>query len=132
MPNKTVYLKLIIVVVLISAGLLTKTYSGFGREFVNNYLGGIIYVVFFIILGSLILPSANILKLSLIVLFITCLLEFSQLLKGEILNELRAHFIFRSLIGSVFNVFDFMFYIAGASVGYCFLRFLKSRNDHIK
>lgn len=128
MVHKTIFLKLFIIVILISIGLLTKYYSGFGKEFVNNYLGGVIYVVFFILLASLVFPTGNLLKLSLIVFFITCLLEFSQLITYEFLSKLRAHFIFRALIGSAFNIFDFVFYFSGALIGYCFLRALRNRN----
>jgi Protein of unknown function (DUF2809) len=105
-------------------GLLTKTYSGIGCEFVHNYLGGIIYVVFFIILTSVIFPGASSLKISLLVLGFTCTIEFSQLIQNDVLKSLRTHFLIRTLIGSVFNVFDFIFYFVGAAIGYGILMIL--------
>ena len=129
MLNKYTFDKLILLLLLIIFGIATKFYSGPGREFVNNYLGGVIYVMFFILLASLILPHGNILKLSLLILIITCLLEFSQLITGEFLNKIRAHFIVRSLIGSVFNKFDFLFYLFGALIGYYVLRMLRTRTN---
>ena len=111
-------------------GLLTKVYSGIGSEFVTNYLGGVIYVVFFIVLASLTFPKANSLKISLFVLGITCLIEVSQLIQNDLLKDLRTHFLIRSLIGSVFNVFDFVFYVVGALIGYGILAGLKVRSKN--
>jgi hypothetical protein len=41
--------------------------------------------------------------------------------------NLRMHFIIRALIGSVFNVFDFVFYVVGAIIGFGILEILKKR-----
>lgn len=120
-------IKILLVVLLIPIGLLTKVYSGIGCDFVHNYLGGIIYVVFFIILASMILPRTNSLRISLFVLGFTCVVEFSQLIQTEVLKSFRTHFLIRTLIGSVFNVFDFVFYAVGAVVGFGILEILKKR-----
>jgi hypothetical protein len=45
------------------------------------------------------------------------------------LNSLRSHFLIRSLIGSVFNVFDFVSYTVGAVIGFGILEILKKRKD---
>jgi hypothetical protein len=118
MFNSTKIIKIFLIIILIPIGLLTKVYSGVGSEFVTNYIGGVIYVVFFIVLASLVFPEANWLKISLIVFGITCLLEFSQLIQVSFLNNLRKYFIIRALIGSVFNVLDFVFYFIGAFLGF--------------
>jgi len=130
MFNSTTFLKLSLLIILIPMGLLTKVYSGIGSEFVTNYLGGVIYVVFFIVLASLTFPKANSLKISLFVLGITCLIEVSQLIQNDLLKDLRTHFLIRSLIGSVFNVFDFVFYVVGALIGYGILAGLKVRSKN--
>ena len=114
--------KLILLLILIPLGFLTKVYSGFGSEFVTNYLGGVIYVVFFIVLASLVFPKTTPLKISLIVLCVTCLLEFSQFIQLDFLNSLRKHFMIRALIGSVFNFLDFVFYVSGTFLGFFVLR----------
>jgi hypothetical protein len=113
--------KLSLLTILIPLGLLTKFYSGIGSDFVTNYLGGVIYVVFFILLASLVFPKTSPIRISLIVLCITCLLEFTQLIQIDFLNRLRQSFIIRALIGSVFNVLDFVFYLTGAVIGYIIL-----------
>lgn len=118
--------KLFLVIILIPIGLLTKVYSGIGSEFITNYIGGVIYVVFFIVLAALVFPNGNPLKISLFVLGITCLIEVSQLIQNDILKNLRMHFLIRSLIGSVFNVFDFVFYFVGGLIGYGILAGLKN------
>jgi hypothetical protein len=122
------FVKLFLVIVLIPIGILTKVYSGIGSEFANNYLGGVIYVVFFIMLTSLISPNAHPLKISLFVVGITCLIEVSQLIQSDIFKNLRTHFLIRSLIGNVFNVFDFIFYFVGGLIGYGILSGLKNRS----
>jgi hypothetical protein len=120
-PDSTVLIKLALVIILIPIGLLTKVYNGFESEFITNYVGGVIYVVFFIVLTSLVFPKRKPFIISLIVLFITCSLEFSQLIQSSFLNSLRTHFIIRSLIGSVFNWFDFVFDFFGTVIGYIIL-----------
>lgn len=124
-PGQT---KLFLIVIFIPLGLLTKGYSGFGDEFVNKYFGGVIYVVFFVLLASLIFPHSSTLKMPLTVVFITCLIEFSQLIQVDFLNILRKSLIARSLIGSVFNVFDFIFYFVGGLISYGILELLKNEN----
>jgi hypothetical protein len=126
-PVSIKLIKLSLVIILIPIGFLTKIYSGTGSEFVTNYLGGVVYVVFFILLASLVFPNASILKISLFVLVITCLIEVSQLIQNETIQNLRTHFLIRSLIGSVFNIFDFVFYLAGAIIGYGVLFKLKNK-----
>jgi hypothetical protein len=119
--------KLLLLIILIPLGLLTKVYRGFGDESVINYVGGVIYVIFFIVLASLAFPKATPLKISLFIFCGTCLIEFSQLIQISFLNNLRKYFIIRTLIGSVFNVFDFVYYLLGAIVGYCVLLILKNK-----
>jgi hypothetical protein len=129
MFNSTTFLKLSLVIILIPVGLLTKVYNGFGCEFITNYLGGVIYVVFFIVLASLIFPKAGSIKISLIVLCITCLLEFSQLIHTPTLVLLRKSFVFRALFGSTFNPYDFIGYFVGALFGMLLIFFIDKISD---
>lgn len=125
--TKPALTKIFLIIVLIPIGLLTKVYTGFGSDFVTDYMGGIIYVMFFIVLAALVFPEANPIMISLIVLSITCLIEFSQLIQNDLLNSLRTHFLIRLLIGSVFNIFDFIFYVIGAVLGYGVFMILRNR-----
>jgi hypothetical protein len=74
----TKFVKLFLAIILIPIGFLTKIYTGIGNEFVINYLGGVIYVVFFILLASLIFPKTNPVKVSLIILGLTCFIEVTN------------------------------------------------------
>jgi len=127
MFDSTKFIKLSLAIILVPIGLLTKVYNGFGHEFVTNYLGGVIYVVFFIVLASLVFPKAKPLKISLFVLGLTCIIEVSQLIQNDLLKDLRSHFLIRSLIGSVFNISDIVFYTVGALIGFSILMSLKKR-----
>jgi glycopeptide antibiotics resistance protein len=116
--------KLSLVIILIPIGILTKVYAGIGSEFITNYLGGVIYVVFFIVLTSLVFPKASSRKISLIILCVTCMLEFSQLIHNPTLDQLRKNFVFRALFGSTFNPFDFIWYFVGAITGFFLVLFI--------
>jgi hypothetical protein len=111
-------IRLYLLIIFMLAGLFTKTYSGFGDLFLSNYFGGVIYVVFFVILASLFFPLVSPLKISIIVLTLTCLIEVSQLIKVNFLSNLREHFLVKILIGSVYNSLDFVFYCLGAVLGF--------------
>jgi len=117
LSTRPVLTKLYLAIILIPIGLLTKVYSGIGSEFVTNYFGGVIYVVFFIVLASLVFPKARPVKISLIVLCITCLIEFSQLIHTPAIELFRKNFIFRTLFGSTYNPFDFIWYFIGTFFG---------------
>ncbi|NOU18337.1 MAG: DUF2809 domain-containing protein [Bacteroidales bacterium] len=97
---------------------MTKFYKGFGFEFIQNHLGGVIYVVFWILFFSIIFPKFSILKLSIGVFLVTSAIEFTQLIHTPFLDSLREHFVIRALMGSTFNPFDFIWYLVGALLGY--------------
>jgi len=75
-------------------------------------------VVFFIVMSSLIFPRARPIIISLIIFFITGLIELTQLIQTDFLNYLRMNFFIRALIGNKFNPFDYIFYVAGAIAGW--------------
>jgi hypothetical protein len=125
--NSNTSIKLFLAIILIPVGFLTKFYKGIGSEFVINYAGGILYVIFFILIASLVFPRTKPLKISIIMFCIVCLLEFTQKISNDFLINLRGHFIFRTLIGSVFNIADFAFYFIGALIGNWFLMILSNK-----
>lgn len=124
--SKVNIIKIILLVLLIIVGVSTKFYHGVAGEFVNNHLGGIIYVIFWILFFSTILPNQKPYKITLWVLLVTCLIEFMQLYHSVYLEKLREYFVFRALFGNSFNPFDILFYMVGAIVGY-FLLILNKR-----
>lgn len=110
--------KILLALILIIIGILTKHYSGPYSGFVNNHLGGIIYVVFWILLFSIIFPDYPLFKLVFLVLLFTCLIEFTQIIQNPFLSHLREYFIFRAIFGSTFNAIDYLYYIVGAIAGF--------------
>lgn len=119
--SKANIIKIILLVLLIIVGVSTKFYHGVASVFVNNHLGGIIYVIFWILFFSLILPKQKAFKITLWVFMVTCVIEFTQLYHPLYLDKLREYFIFRALFGNSFNPFDILFYLVGAMIGYFLL-----------
>lgn len=111
------WLKIIIVLFLFVIGITTKYYNGPGEGFIHNHLGGAIYVIFWILFFSIIFPKYSHLKLATWVFSITCLIEFTQLMHAHILEIAREKFIFRTLFGSTFNPYDFIWYLMGGLIG---------------
>ncbi len=89
------------VLLLTPLGLATKAYDGPGSWWVQDYLGGVIYVMFWIAA----------------VLAVTCLLEVLQLWQPPLLQQVRGTFAGRALLGTTFVWWDFPHYAAGAAAG---------------
>jgi hypothetical protein len=75
-------LKIVLLLILILLGLSTKLYGGLGSAFIYNHLGGIIYVIFWILFFSVIFPEFSYYKLVILVFLIICAIEFTQLVKN--------------------------------------------------
>ncbi|NVO08529.1 MAG: DUF2809 domain-containing protein [Bacteroidales bacterium] len=118
---KKYYLKFALLLFLVLIGILTKFYNGFGFEFVHNHLGGLIYVVFWILFFSIIFPKTTPLKTSIWVFIVTTIIEFTQLIHTPILDKFREYFLFRALFGSIFNPIDLIYYLLGAFLGFFIL-----------
>jgi len=84
--------------------------------------GGVAYVVFFVVVAAFIAPAARPWRLALIVLLVTCVLEFLQLWHPGWLERIRATFIGRCLLGTTFGWSDFPPYFVGAFIGWALLR----------
>ncbi len=111
---------LISIGVLIPIGLYTKVYSGPLDIWVNNSLGGILYVVFWSLVGFLLFQNIIPWKTSIVVLLLTCLIEFLQLWHPYFLERLRSTFLGRTLLGTSFSWLDFLHYV----IGFCLAVFL--------
>jgi hypothetical protein len=120
-------IKLLTLALLIPLGLATKFYAGPGSQLVNNHLGGVLYVVFFIFLASLVFPKVRPLKISLIVFAVTCLLELTQMIQTTFLNQMREYFVVHALIGSSFNKMDLLYYLIGGGIGYIGLKAIENK-----
>jgi hypothetical protein len=110
-------IKCILLLLLIIAGILTKTLSSNDAGFIRDHLGGIIYVVFWILFFSLVFPAASRTKLTVWVFLITCCIEFTQLIHTPALDFYRTKFIVQALFGNSFNVMDIIWYFVAAMGG---------------
>lgn len=124
-------LKIIILILLVIFGVATKFYHGVAGGFVNKSLGGVVYVIFWIVFFSLWLPGVRAFKIAAWVFIATCLIEVTQLSDASFLEKLREYFVFRTLIGTSFNLLDMLFYLAGALLGYGMLVYLDRRNNKL-
>jgi hypothetical protein len=110
---------------LVPLGVATKLYTGPGAGWINGSLGGVLYVVFWILLVTLLRPRWPAAWVALGVLLVTCALEVLQLLHPAWLAPVRAGFIGHALLGSSFSWLDFPHYVAGAPLGYALVRWVR-------
>ena len=120
---------LLALVFVVPLGFLSKHYTGPAKYWVNNSFGGLLYEVFWCVVGALVFPRARPLKIVLTVFTITCSLEVLQLFEWEILRFIRSFYLGRVLIGTTFVVSDFLYYILGCLIGFFLIRQLKSRSE---
>jgi Protein of unknown function (DUF2809) len=88
-------------------------------------VGGVAYVVFFVLVAAFIAPTVRASRLALTVLLVTCVLEFLQLWHPGWLERIRSTFIGRCLLGTTFGWSDFLPYFLGAILGWALLRVLE-------
>jgi hypothetical protein len=100
--------------VVVPLGFLTKATEA---ELVRGYLGGVLYVVFWILLVLLVRPQLQPGSVAVAVFLVTCALEFAQLWHPPWLERIRATFLGHALLGSTFSWWDFPCYAAGAVLG---------------
>jgi hypothetical protein len=117
---------LISLLVLVPIGLATKFYTGPVQFWVNNSLGGVLYVVFWSILLYLFAPKLTILKNVVAVFSVTCALEVLQLWHPALLQNIRGSFFGATLLGTTFAWSDFFHYAIGAVLSLLLLAVLRS------
>ncbi len=100
--------------VVVPLGFATKLTDA---ELVRGYLGGVLYVVFWILLVLLVRPRLRPGSVAVVVFLATCALEAAQLWHPPWLERLRATFLGHALLGSTFSWWDFPCYAAGAALG---------------
>jgi len=102
---------------------------GTGASWVNDSLGGVFYEIFWCLLVFLLMVNARALVIAASVFMVTCFLEVLQLWHPEFLEIIRSYFIGRTLLGTSFNLYDFIYYFIGSGIGYLILtRLQKLRN----
>ena len=83
--------------------------------------GGVAYVVFWIFVVACLAPPMKPWRATIIVVLITCGLEFAQLWHPAWLESIRGTFLGRSILGTTFGWSDFPPYFAGGVLGWMLL-----------
>lgn len=104
-------------------GFLSKLYYGPGYKWFNDYAGDILYEIFWSLFFFLLIPSRKAVRqIPLWVLIVTCVLEFLQLWKPPLLQQIRATFWGKTLLGTTFVWLDFPHYVIGCLIGWLWLQ----------
>ena len=113
-------------IVVVPMGFYTKFYAGPGQVWISNSFGGMVYEVFWCLLIALLFPRYRSFGIALGVFLATCILEVLQLWSPPFLVALRAGFIGRTILGSVFSAWDFPYYLLGCLAGWYLLWVFKN------
>lgn len=88
----------------------------------RDSIGGAAYVIFFVVALAAITRASSAERLTLVVLTLTCVLEFLQLWHPPWLEQIRRTLPGRALLGTTFEWTDFPPYFVGAVIGWTLVR----------
>jgi len=126
--SKRVRWTLISILIIVPLGIYSKFYSGQAARWVNDSLGGVLYVIFWCLFAFLFLSNTKPWKIAAIVFIITCFLEFLQLWHPPFLEFLRSNFIGRTILGTTFTWSDFPYYLGGCGIGWLWMKSLQKHS----
>ncbi|MBN2020309.1 MAG: DUF2809 domain-containing protein [Sedimentisphaerales bacterium] len=111
-----------------SGFLLWRYYRGTAQNWVRFYLPDVFYVMFWCFVFFLIWPSrTNVVRIPVIVLIVTCILEFLQIWKPPFLQSIRSNLLGAALFGTCFIWKQFPYYFIGCALSILFLKLLSCR-----
>ena len=116
---------LLSVLIIVPVGFYCKFYNGPAENWVNNSLGGVFYVIFWCLVLSLFLRKTEPWRIAIVVLTITCFLEFLQLWHHQFLEFIRSYFIGKTILGTSFTWYDFPYYFVGCGIGWLWMTCLR-------
>jgi hypothetical protein len=115
------------------AGFLSKSYSGTGHKWFNEYAGGVLYEVFWCLVVFFFAPKKKYATtIALAVLLITCILETLQLWQPLFLQQVRSSFLGKALLGTTFVWWDFPHYVLGCLIGWLCMRAISKKSEEPK
>ena len=126
--SKKVKWILISILIIVPLGIYSKFYSGQAARWVNDSLGGVLYVIFWCLLAFLFLSNTKPWKIAATVFIITFFLEFLQLWHPPLLEFLRSDFIGRTILGTTFTWSDFPYYLVGCGIGWLWMKSLQKHS----
>jgi len=95
-------------------------------------IGGAAYVIFFVVALAIISQASSATRITLIVLTLTCVLEFLQLWHLLWLEQIRRTLLGRALLGTTFGWTDFPPYFAGAVIGWALVRLHQTASQRLR
>jgi hypothetical protein len=95
-------------------------------------IGGAAYVIFFVVALAIISQASSATRITLIVLTLTCVLEFLQLWHPLWLEQIRRTLLGRALLGTTFGWTDFPPYFAGAVIGWALVRLHQTASQRLR
>jgi len=114
----------------VTLGLFFKYYQGVGSEWFNNSFSTLFYEIFWCLFIFLWVRNTSAVERIPIWVFIgTCILEFLQLWKPPLLQQIRSTFVGKMILGNTFVWSDFLYYILGSILGWLWLRQLNRINN---
>jgi hypothetical protein len=104
-------------------GFLFKVYAGPGHQWFNNSAAGMLYVIFWCLVPFFLWPrKRSATRIAVVVLAATSMLEVLQLWHPWLLEQVRATFLGRALVGTTFSWGDFAYYLLGCALGWLWMR----------
>ena len=126
--SKKIKWTLISILIIVPLGIYSKFYSGQAARWVNDSLGGVLYVIFWCLFAFLFLSNAKPWKIAAAVFAVTCFLEFLQLWHPPFLEFLRGNFMGRTILGTTFTWNDFPYYLVGGGIGWLWMKSLQKHS----
>ncbi len=126
--SKKVRWTLISILIIVPLGIYSKFYSGQAARWVNDSLGGVLYVIFWCLFAFLFLSNTKPWKIAAVVFAVTCFLEFLQLLHPSFLEYFRSNFVGRTILGTTFTWSDFPYYLVGCGIGWLWMKSLQKHS----
>ena len=116
-------LTILSILIAIPLGFLSKFYKGPVDWLLNNYASSIIYEIFWCLFFFLLIPRRKAVgQIPLWVFIVTCILEVLQLWHPPLLEQSRATFWGKMILGTQFDGWDFIPYVIGSFLGWLWLR----------
>ncbi len=126
--SKKIRWTLISILIIVPLGIYSKFYSGQAARWVNDSLGGVLYVIFWCLFAFLFLSNIKPWKITAVVFAVTCFLEFLQLWHPPLLEFLRSNFMGRTILGTTFTWSDFPYYLMGCGIGWLWMKSLQKHS----
>lgn len=114
----------IAIFIIVPLGYIIRFSTIPGLEWLNDFLGGVAYEIFWILLVMFLSPRSSVVSVAVGVCLATCALEFLQLWKPPFLQAMRATLAGRLVLGNAFTWSDFINYFIGSFVGWGVVRAL--------